>query len=134
MRWFLASRFSLMFARSLVAATLSYHVFIVTDSYAALGVLGLVEFFPVIPSSLVAGVVADRFDRKKILIVVGREDVAAWRSVANLDHVHPIAPDQLNTYDVLHADDVVFSVEALDAFVTQASRALAGKAAKEADK
>lgn len=73
-------------------------------------------------------------DRKKILIVVGREDVAAWRSVANLDHVHPIAPDQLNTYDVLHADDVVFSVEALDAFVTQASRAFAGKAAKEADK
>lgn len=73
-------------------------------------------------------------DRKKILIVVGREDVAAWRSVANLDHVHPIAPDQLNTHDVLHADDVVFSVEALDAFVTQASRSLAGKAAKEADK
>ncbi len=68
MRWFLASRFTLMFARSLVAATLSYHVFIVTDSYAALGLLGLVEFFPVIPSSLVAGVVADRFDRKKILV------------------------------------------------------------------
>ncbi|WP_314035195.1 50S ribosomal protein L4 [Dietzia sp. CH92] len=73
-------------------------------------------------------------DRKKFLIVVGREDLAAWRSVANLDHVHPIAPDQLNTYDVLNADDVVFSVEALDAFVTQASRSLAGKAAKEADK
>ncbi|USX44949.1 50S ribosomal protein L4 [Dietzia kunjamensis] len=73
-------------------------------------------------------------DRKKFLIVVGREDLAAWRSAANLDHVHPIAPDQLNTYDVLNADDVVFSVEALDAFVTQASRSLAGKAAKEADK
>ncbi|MCT2263986.1 50S ribosomal protein L4 [Dietzia cinnamea] len=73
-------------------------------------------------------------DRKKFMIVVGREDLAAWRSAANLDHVHPIAPDQLNTYDVLNADDVVFSVEALDAFVTQASRSLAGKAAKEADK
>ena len=73
-------------------------------------------------------------DRKNFLIVVGREDLAAWRSAANLDHVHPIAPDQLNTYDVLNADDVVFSVEALDAFVTQASRSLAGKAAKEADK
>ena len=73
-------------------------------------------------------------DRKKFLIVVGREDVAAWRSVANLDHVHPIAPDQLNTYDVLNADDVVFTVETLDAFVTQAGRSLAGKAAKEADK
>ena len=72
--------------------------------------------------------------RKKFLIVVGREDLAAWRSVANLDHVHPIAPDQLNTYDVLNADDVVFTVETLDAFVTQAGRILAGKAAKEADK
>ena len=77
---------------------------------------------------------ASMSDRKKFLIVVGREDVAAWRSVANLDHVHPIAPDQLNTYDVLNADDVVFTVEALDAFVNQAGRSLAGKAAKEADK
>lgn len=73
-------------------------------------------------------------DRRKFLVVVGREDVAAWRSVANLDHVHPIAPDQLNTYDVLNSDDVVFTVEALDAFVTQAARAFAFKAAKEADK
>lgn len=76
-------------------------------------------------------------DRRKFLIVVGREDLAAWRSVANLDHVHPIAPDQLNTYDVLNADDVVFSVEALDAFVTQAVKRAAGaktEAAKEAGK
>ena len=47
----------------------------------------------------------------------GREDVAAWKSVANLQNVLPIAPDQLNTYDVLNSDDVVFSVEALNAFV-----------------
>lgn len=76
-------------------------------------------------------------DRRKFLIVVGREDLAAWRSVANLDHVHPIAPDQLNTYDVLYAEDVVFTVEALDAFVTQALKRVAGaetEAAKEADK
>lgn len=75
--------------------------------------------------------------RKKFLLVVGREDVAAWRSVGNLDHVHPIAPDQLNTYDVLRADDVVFTVEALDAFVSQASKRAPGTentAAKEADK
>ena len=69
--------------------------------------------------------------RSKFLLVVGREDVAAWRSVANLDTVHPIAPDQLNTYDVLNADDVVFTVEALDAFVSQASRRLAGATTTE---
>ena len=73
-------------------------------------------------------------DRKKFLVVIGREDVAAWRSVANLDNVHPIAPDQLNTYDVLNADDVVFTVAALDAFVTQASSSAGAKAEKEAAK
>lgn len=31
--------------------------------------------------------------------------------------MHTIAPDQLNTYDVLDSDEVVFSVEALNAFV-----------------
>ncbi|WP_024800478.1 50S ribosomal protein L4 [Nocardia sp. BMG51109] len=60
---------------------------------------------------------AELSDRKKVLVVVGREDVTAWKSVANLQGVHPIAPDQLNTYDVLNSDDVVFSVEALNAFV-----------------
>jgi large subunit ribosomal protein L4 len=38
--------------------------------------------------------------------------------VRNLPGVHVLAPDQLNTYDVLRADDVVFSVEALDAFIS----------------
>jgi large subunit ribosomal protein L4 len=31
--------------------------------------------------------------------------------------VHTLTPDQLNTYDVLRADDVVFSVEALNAYI-----------------
>ncbi|WP_433523206.1 50S ribosomal protein L4 [Nocardia pseudovaccinii] len=56
-------------------------------------------------------------DRKKFLLVLGREDIAGWKSVQNLEFVHPIAPDQLNTYDVLESDEVVFSVEALNAFV-----------------
>jgi large subunit ribosomal protein L4 len=61
-------------------------------------------------------------DRRKFLLVVGREDVAAWKSVQNLKHVLPIAPDQLNTYDVLDADEVVFSREALGAFVASAKK------------
>lgn len=73
-------------------------------------------------------------ERKKTLLVIGREDIAAWKSVANLDNVHPIAPDQLNTYDVLNADDVVFTVEAFHAYVEQAQRQLAGSSAKEAAK
>ena len=51
--------------------------------------------------------------------MLGREDLTAWKSVANLQNVLPIAPDQLNTYDVLESDEVVFSVETLNAFIAQ---------------
>ncbi len=57
-------------------------------------------------------------DTHKILIVIGRTDETSERSVRNLPGVHVISPDQLNTYDVLKADDVVFSVEALNAYIT----------------
>ncbi|BBY98658.1 50S ribosomal protein L4 [Mycolicibacterium fallax] len=53
----------------------------------------------------------------KVLVVIGRTDEVGARSVRNLPGVHIIAPDQLNTYDVLYADDVVFSVEALNAYI-----------------
>ena len=57
--------------------------------------------------------------RRKFLVVLGREDLTAWKSVANLQNVLPIAPDQLNTYDVLESDELVFSVETLNAFIAQ---------------
>lgn len=56
-------------------------------------------------------------DRKQVLVVIGRADEASALSVRNLPGVHVISPDQLNTYDVLKADDVVFSVEALNAYI-----------------
>jgi large subunit ribosomal protein L4 len=54
---------------------------------------------------------------RRVLAVVGREDEVAWLSLRNLPTVHVIAPDQLNTYDVLVNDAVVFTQEALDAFL-----------------
>ncbi|BBY62930.1 50S ribosomal protein L4 [Mycolicibacterium helvum] len=57
-------------------------------------------------------------DRRKVLVVIGRSDEVGAKSVRNLPGVHVISPDQLNTYDVLNADDVVFSVEALDAYIS----------------
>ena len=59
-------------------------------------------------------------DRKTILLVVGREDLNARRSANNLPNVHILDAGQLNTYDVLNADDVVFSVEALHSFINRA--------------
>ena len=60
-------------------------------------------------------------ENKKVLIVIGRADEVGAKSVRNLPGVHVISPDQLNTYDVLNADDVIFSVEALDAYITSAT-------------
>jgi large subunit ribosomal protein L4 len=60
-------------------------------------------------------------DRKQVLVVIGRSDEAGAKSVRNLPGVHVLAPDQLNTYDVLRSDDVVFSVEALTAYIAAAA-------------
>jgi large subunit ribosomal protein L4 len=66
-------------------------------------------------------------DRRSLLVVVAREDVLSWKSLRNVDRVHPIAPDQLNTYDVLCSDDVVFTSAALEAFLAGPTK---GKGAK----
>jgi large subunit ribosomal protein L4 len=60
-------------------------------------------------------------DRKQVLVVIGRSDEAGEKSARNLPGVHILAPDQLNAYDVLRSDDVVFSVEALNAYIAAAT-------------
>ena len=56
-------------------------------------------------------------NQRKVLIVIGRTDEIGSKSVRNLPDVRVISPDQLNTYDVLDADHLVFSVEALNAYI-----------------
>ena len=63
-------------------------------------------------------------DRRKVLVVIGRSDEVSAKSVRNLPGVHVLSPDQLNTYDVLNADDVVFSVEALNAYIERSTRSV----------
>jgi large subunit ribosomal protein L4 len=55
--------------------------------------------------------------RDSVLVVVERGDEITVRSLRNLPEVHLIHADQLNTYDVLCADDVVFTKPALEAFL-----------------
>ena len=57
-------------------------------------------------------------ERKQVLVVIGRADETGALSVRNLPGVHVLEPGQLNTYDVLKSDDVVFSVEALNAYIS----------------
>ena len=61
-------------------------------------------------------------DRKNLLVVLHRNDDVAALSVRNLDDVHTVYADQLNTYDVLVSDDVVFTKDAFESFVAAASK------------
>jgi large subunit ribosomal protein L4 len=56
-------------------------------------------------------------DRTKFLVVLERSDAITWLSLRNAPEVHIVAVDQLNTYDVLYSDDVVFTKGAYEAFV-----------------
>ncbi|ONH32170.1 50S ribosomal protein L4 [Pseudofrankia asymbiotica] len=66
-------------------------------------------------------------DSRHVLVVAVRTDELTWKSLRNVPTVHLLAPGQLNTYDVLISDDVVFTETALAAFVGR------GKAAADAE-
>src|SRR5487761_636477 len=51
------------------------------------------------------------------LVVVHRDDEVTWMSLRNVPDIHLLAVDQLNTYDVLASDHVVFTEQALSAFL-----------------
>ena len=53
----------------------------------------------------------------KVLVVAHRDDEVTWKSLRNVPRVHVLNEDQLNTYDVLASDHVVFTEQALTAFV-----------------
>ncbi len=56
-------------------------------------------------------------ERPRALVVVGRDDETTWLSLRNLPAVEILAVDQLNTYDVVKSDDVVFTRAAYETFV-----------------
>ncbi|MFR9675303.1 50S ribosomal protein L4 [Streptomyces sp. TR06-5] len=62
-------------------------------------------------------------DRKNVLLVAERSDESAWLSARNLPQVHLLEPGQLNTYDVLVSDDVVFTKAAFESFVAGPQKA-----------
>ncbi|MGN6576788.1 MAG: 50S ribosomal protein L4, sunset domain variant [Nocardioides sp.] len=75
-----------------------------------------------------AALAGDQARPRRSLVVLERGDDLTWLSLRNVDTVHIIAVDQLNTYDVLLCDDVVFTKGAYDAFVAGPSTGKSVKA------
>jgi large subunit ribosomal protein L4 len=64
-------------------------------------------------------------DQHRVLVVLERADDLIWKSLRNVGGVHLLVEDQLNTYDVLVSDDVVFTEGALRTYVKRATGAAA---------
>lgn len=60
---------------------------------------------------------------KRVLVVTERADETALRAVRNIAAVHVISYDQLNAYDVLVSDDIVFTTGALEGFIASKTAA-----------
>ena len=63
-----------------------------------------------------ASVLAAITARRNVLVVLDRSDIVSAKSLRNLPTVHVIWVDQLNAYDVLLSDDLVFTKAAFDAY------------------
>jgi large subunit ribosomal protein L4 len=68
------------------------------------------------------GILSGLSERKHVLVVVQRSDELTWQSLRNAPTVHLLWPDQLNTYDVLVSDDVVFTQGAFSEFLAGPSK------------
>jgi large subunit ribosomal protein L4 len=72
------------------------------------------------PSTKAALAVLDKVSgRRHVLVVLERSDEVSAKSLRNVERVHVLHADQLNTYDVLVSDDVVFTRGALEAFLAR---------------
>ena len=56
-------------------------------------------------------------EARRVLVVLPRDDEANWMSLRNEQSVHLLVADQLNTHDVLVADEVIFTTSALNEFL-----------------
>jgi large subunit ribosomal protein L4 len=70
---------------------------------------------------------------KKLLLVLTRDEDVNWVSARNLPNVHILSPDQLNTYDVLVNDDVIFSKSALEVLLGGPIKGSARAVARESE-
>lgn len=78
----------------------------------------------------VAALLADIASSGNVLVVLERSDELSFKSVRNIQSVHVLSVDQLNAYDVVVSDDIIFTKGALDSFVAAKTGAVAPDAVK----
>ena len=75
-----------------------------------------------------AAILAQLTQRRNVLVVLDRTDDTSYKSLRNLQNVHVLPVDQLNAYDILLSDDLVFTKSALDAYIAGPAKGASAKA------
>jgi len=75
------------------------------------------------PSTKSAQAYLAKFTKQKnVLVVLDRTDEVSYLSLRNLNNVHVIPVDQLNAYDILNSDDLVFTKSAIEEFTANSKK------------
>jgi large subunit ribosomal protein L4 len=75
------------------------------------------------PSTKAAQAYLAKFTKQKnVLVVLDRTDEVSYLSLRNLNNVHVIPVDQLNAYDILNSDDLVFTKSAIEEFIANSKK------------
>ena len=75
------------------------------------------------PSTKAAQAYLSKFTKQKnVLVVLDRTDEVSYLSLRNLNNVHVIPVDQLNAYDILNSDDLVFTKAAIEEFIANSKK------------
>jgi MFS family permease len=115
-RWYLASRFLSSIAQQMVTVAVGWQVYDLTHDPMQLGFVGLAQFLPAFVLTLPGGQIADRFDRRRILLLCMA--VAMLAMGALLGITRQAQPDVLAIYTVMAV------MGAVRAFLAPASQSL----------
>jgi large subunit ribosomal protein L4 len=75
------------------------------------------------PSTKAAQAYLSKFTKQKnVLVVLDRTDELSYLSLRNLKNVHVLPVDQLNAYDILNSDDLVFTKSAIEEFTANSKK------------
>jgi MFS family permease len=88
-RLFLSGHLLSTFCILMQTTAVSYHIYEKTNSKLALGMVGLVQIVPILGLALPAGQAADRFDRRKILMIATSLAVTASFGLAAVTLLSP---------------------------------------------
>ena len=86
------------------------------------------------PSTKAASAILSQLTaRRNVLVVLDRSDDTSYKSLRNIQSVHVLPVDQLNAYDILLSDDLVFTKAALEAYIAGPAKGSAKAVASSAE-